>query len=100
MIHVDLQDALGLQAQLRLHRCEVFLHLEGHALAAGQAHRVGLEPGGCLHLVHLIPQCFLQEGKALLMAVGLVGLLLIAQLQIPVNGGAEGLVLICTQHVG
>ena len=41
---------------------------------------------GCLHLVHLIPQCFLQEGKALLMAVGLVGLLLIAQLQIPVNG--------------
>ena len=60
---------------------------------------MGLELGGGLHLVHLIPQGLLQEGEALLIAVGFVGLLLIAQLQIPVNGGAEGLVLVLLQHV-
>lgn len=35
MIHVDLQNALGLHAQLRLHGGEILLHLEGDALAAG-----------------------------------------------------------------
>lgn len=60
---------------------------------------MGLELGGGLHLVHLVPQGLLQEGKAILIAVGLVGLLVIAQLQIPVNGGAEGLILVLLQHV-
>ena len=100
MVHVDLQNALGLQAQLRLHRREVLLHLKGDALAAGKAHRMGLELGGCLHGVHAAAQRLLDEVEGVLVVLRLIGLLGIAQLQIPVDGGAEGLVLIRPQDIG
>ena len=100
MIHIELQNTLGLQPKLRLHRREVLLHLEGHALAAGEAHRMGLQLGGRLHRVHAVAQDLLDEAKGLLIMLGLVRLLLVPQLQIAVNGGAEGLVLIGVQDIG
>ena len=61
---------------------------------------MGLQLGGCLHRVHTVAQRLLDEAKSVLVVLRLVRLLLIPQLQIAVDGGAEGLVLICTQHVG
>ena len=100
MIHVDLQDTLGLHVQVGLYGGEVFLHLKGETLAAGQAHRVGLQLGAGLDLRHLVAQRLLDEVKGLLVPLRLVRLGLAVQLQLAVHHAAEGLVPVLAEQVG
>ena len=99
MLHVHLQNTLGLQGEVWLHGGEVLLHFEGHALAAGEADGMGLQLAGGLHLIHPASQRLLQEIQRLLM-IRRLRLLLVPQLQIAVHGGAECLVAVGAEDIG
>ena len=99
MVHVDLQNPLGLHAHLRLDGVEVPLHLEAHALAGGHAHRMGLQLPGDTDLVHALPEGLLHEVQGFLIVVRLLLLRHIVQIQIAVHGGAEGLLLVLPEDL-
>ena len=99
MLHVHLQNTLGLQGEAWLHGGKVLLHFEGHALAAGEADGMGLQLAGGLHLIHPASQRLLQEIQRLLM-IRRLRLLLVPQLQIAVHGGAECLVAVGAEDIG
>ena len=50
MLRVQFQNPLGLDAAFRLHHLEILLHLKAQTFPSRQAHRMGFQPDGGLHL--------------------------------------------------
>ena len=95
VVHIELQNPLGMDGAVGLNGLEILLHLKAQTLAGGEADGMGLQTGGDLDLLDLVAQSFLHKVQSGLVGAGsLLGLLLSAFFNLLIQDGAELLILV------